>query len=138
MISGSSDTENKPFSVTPVLAGVLAALVYGSWAAFVNSEHGTAMSVKAGLGQGSYALFSTWIVTAAAIRSLNYFGYAPRDKLLAFTLTFLIMLMIPVVIHALLGTEDVLEAITPGLIWGSFYIGAVLRIQQPPNTGLES
>ena len=45
------------------LAPLLAAVVFGGWAAFVNSEYGLFVLVRSGLGQGVYAFFSTWIVT---------------------------------------------------------------------------
>lgn len=119
----------KLFKVSPVIAGILAALVYGSWAAFVNSEHGTIIWVKAGLGQGTYAFFSTWIVTNTALKSLAFFGSRWWAQLLSFLTSFLVMITFPLTIHTLLGTVDILQAIAPGLIWGSVYINIVIRLQ---------
>lgn len=103
-------------------------LIYGAWAAYVNSDHGSEMALRAGLGQGAYAFVSTWLVTAAARELLARLGYHSLALVLSFFITFCLMLSIPLLLHALLGTVDVWEAILPGLIWGSGYIIFVLWI----------
>lgn len=104
-------------------------MIYGSWAAFVNLDHGTPMALRAGVGQGLYAFASTWLVTATAQQLLARFGYTSAAITLSFVLTFCLMLSLPLLIHTLLGTADILEAIVPGLIWGSGYILLVLRVE---------
>lgn len=104
-------------------------LVYGAWAAFVNLDHGSEMALRAGLGQGAYAFASTWLVTGTAQHLLARLGYRPRGLLLSFLITFSVMLSIPLLIHTLLGTADIGEAILPGLLWGSGYILLVLRLE---------
>lgn len=84
--------------------------------------------VRSGLGQGSYAFFSTWIVTATARKTLRHFGPNWQGISLSFLSSFSIMLIFPITIHAILHTPDVVEAILPGLIWGSIYIALVIRI----------
>ena len=103
-------------------------LIYGVWAAFVNLDHGNEMALRAGLGQGAYAFVSTWLVTGAARELLARLGYHTLALVLSFLITFSLMLSIPLLLHALLGTVDVWEAILPGLIWGSGYIIFVLWI----------
>ncbi|MDT8398567.1 MAG: hypothetical protein RQ899_08140 [Pseudomonadales bacterium] len=111
-----------------LLTASLAFVVYGSWAAYVNSEYGLEALLRAGLGQGLYAFFSTWLVTAAARTFLQKIGYNRKGLFISFLLTFCVMLAIPVTLHTLLRTRDVWEAILPGLIWGSVYILLVLRL----------
>ena len=111
-----------------ILAPVLAFFIYGGWAAFVNSEYGTTVWLKAGLGQGCYALFSTWIVTLVTQKTFTRVGADWRGFVLGFVAGFAIMVAIPLFIHNVLGTPDILEAIAPGLVWGSFYVMFVLRV----------
>ena len=108
---------------------MLAGIIYGSWAAYSNSDHGIHAAKLAGLGQGLYALFSTYIVT---LTTYYCFHKTKQNSLikqsltcrltLSFFISFLVMLSIPIIIHSLLLTPDILEAITPGLIWGSGYV----------------
>jgi len=109
-----------------ILAATLAFLIYGSWAGWVNSEYGLAITLRAGLGQGIYAFFSTWVVTAVARRILYQYGLNWKGMFISFLVTFLVMLAFPVVIHNILMTPDIIEAILPGLIWGSGYIAVVI------------
>lgn len=110
------------------LAPALAFLIYGAWAAFVNSEYGAEVYLKAGLGQGMYALFATWIITALTQTTFIKAGADGRAVVLAFLAGFAVMLAIPLSVHSLLQTPDVLQAITPGLIWGSGYLLVVLKV----------
>tara|TARA_R100001377_G_scaffold50373_1_gene29308 strand:- start:224 stop:580 length:357 start_codon:yes stop_codon:yes gene_type:complete len=103
-------------------------LIYGPWAAFVNLDHGPEMALRAGLGQGAYAFVSTWLITGTARAALARLGYHSLALVLSFLITFCLMLSIPLLLHALLGTADVWEAILPGLLWGSGYIFFVLWI----------
>jgi hypothetical protein len=86
------------------------------------------MALRAGVGQGVYAFVSTWLVTATAQQLLARLGYHPRGLLLSFLITFGLMLSIPLLLHTLLQTVDIWEAILPGLIWGSGYIVLILRL----------
>ena len=104
-------------------------LIYGVWAAFVNLDHGSDMALRAGLGQGAYAFVSTWLVTASAQHLLAWLGYNRLGLALCFLLTFCLMLSLPLIIHTLLGTADIWEAIAPGLLWGSGYIVFVLGVE---------
>lgn len=84
------------------------------------------MAWRAGLGQGFYAFASTWMVTAMAREALRRLGTSRGGLALSFVLSFAVMLCFPLLIHAVLGTIDVWEAIAPGLVWGSGYIAFVL------------
>ena len=112
----------------PIAMSLLAVLVYGSWAAFTNMDHGFHAALMAGLGQGAYAFVSTFTVTSLAQKSYSYFGAGVKGFLFSFIATFLVMLLIPLGIHSVLGTPDVLEAISLGLIWGTGYILFILWV----------
>lgn len=78
------------------------------------------------MGQGLYAFASTWMVTAMARGALQRLGTSLRGVVLSFVFSFVVMLCFPLLIHSVLGTIDVWEAIAPGLVWGSAYIAFVL------------
>ena len=111
-----------------MLAGLLAFLVYGVWAGYVNSEYGVEIAVRSGLGQGIYAFFSTFFVTAMARRMLVKYGHGVNGIIISFSCSLIVMLAFPLTIHAILRTPDVIEAILPGLIWGTLYIVFVIRL----------
>ena len=117
------------------LAACLALLVYGSWAAFVNAEHGAHMAWRAGLGQGLYDFASTWMVTAMAREALRRLGTSLGGVALSFVLSFAVMLCFPLLIHAVLGTIDVWEAIAPGLVVGQwlYCLCAVAGLSREPG-----
>lgn len=116
---------------------ILAFFIYGGWAAFVNSEYGSVVWIKAGLGQGMYALFSTWVVTTVTQKAFSRFRSGWQAFLVGFIAGFGVMLAIPLVIHHFLATPDVFEAIAPGLAWGSLYVIFVLRMSQKEKQEIE-
>lgn len=109
-------------------APLLAAFVFGGWAAFVNSDYGLLVSVRSGLGQAVYALFSTWIVGRTATNVFSFADGRAQGVLLSFVASFLVMLSIPLTIHYALRTPETLNAILPGMLWGSGYIATYLWI----------
>ncbi len=118
-----------------ILISLLAGLIYGSWAAFANFEHGTAVAAKAGIGQGIYALASTWLVTLTAVYVYHKLKGGWLGFCCGFGSSFLVMLSIPLLIHSILLTPNVWQAILPGLIWGSGYIFIYLLKQRIPEEG---
>ncbi len=114
------------FKFKHLLIPLLAGLVYGVWAGFANSEHGFSVALRSGMGQGLYAFFSTWLVTSVARRSYYFFGCGKKGGFLGFAISFLVMLTLPLSVHAALATPNVWQAISPGLVWGSGYIAFYL------------
>ena len=110
------------------MAPVLAAVVFGSWAAFVNSEYGLLVLIRSGLGQGIYAFFATWIVTRTAANVFAFTGGGPHGLIMSFIASFLVMICFPLTIHHALGTPEILNAILPGVLWGSGYIFTYLWV----------
>lgn len=103
-------------------APIIAGLVFGGWAAFVNSEYGTFVLVRTGLGQGIYALFSTWIVTHTVTAVMKITKENPLQFFISFASAFVVMVSIPLALHTALRTPEIALAIAPGILWGSIYI----------------
>lgn len=112
----------------------MAAVVFGGWAAYVNSEYGLFVLLRTGLGQGLYALFSTWIVSKTAADIYAFAGGKLRGFVAGFIASFLIMVSIPLAIHHVLGTPEIIAAILPGIIWGSGYIATYLWVFSKDNS----
>lgn len=110
----------------PIVAALLAFVIYGCWAYYANHEHGIDKALPAGIAQGAYAFFSTLIVGEMAKRLCLKLGMNIKSIVISFALTFVVMLLIPLIIHSALKTPDIMETILPGLIWGSGYILAIL------------
>ncbi|MDO6763226.1 hypothetical protein [Agarivorans sp. 1_MG-2023] len=119
--------------LSPWQIALLAALVYGAWAAFVNSEHGNAVALKAGLVQGSYAFVSTWLISFIAKWMLLRWGFSQTVRWSAMSVSWLVMLAIPVVLHTWQKTPDLVEAILPGLAIGSLYLWSYCQQLQAPK-----
>ena len=111
------------------LAPIAAAVVFGGWAALVNVPHGAGFAIRAALGQGIYALFSTRLVTWAALAVWARNADASLRFAKAFLAGFVVMLSIPLLVHSLLGTPEILAAMLPGAVWGSGYIAIYLLLQ---------
>ncbi|MGY5451544.1 hypothetical protein ACVFI8_11465 [Agarivorans sp. MS3-6] len=108
--------------LSPWQIALLAALLYGAWAAFVNSEYGSNIAFKAGIVQGSYAFGSTWLISFIAKSVLQHWGYSQAVRCLAMAVSWLVMLFIPVTLHTWQQTPDLIEAMLPGLAIGSVYL----------------
>ena len=80
----------------------------------------------AGLVQATYAFFSTFFITHVAQRTFVKYECGVRGGLAGFGASFVVMLAIPITVHNLMGTPEILHTILPGLIWGSIYLLGVL------------
>lgn len=108
------------------VAPILAALIYGVWAGWVNAEHGNHIALRVGIIQAVYAFVSTLTVAEAAKWMYRKLSPSLLHLTLTFFATFGVMLGFPLVVHYLAMTPDILEAILPGLLWGSLYILVLL------------
>jgi hypothetical protein len=107
-------------------APLLAALVFGGWAMYVNRQAGLTIALRSGLAQGVYAVFCTQIVGRVAVDVFRRTLGMRWRYILSFGASFLAMIAIPAVLHRAVGTPEILAAVLPGLIWGSGYIVAIL------------
>lgn len=108
------------------LAPVAAAIFFGGWAAIVNSVYGPAVMLRSGLGQGLYALAATWLVTQTACSVYRRTGRHVRGWLAGFSSALGVMLVVPLTIHSILRTPEIVTAILPGLLWGIGYVSVLL------------
>lgn len=106
----------------PLVAAVLAMLVYGGWAAAVNAEHGLTIALRSGLGQGMYAFVATFVTGFLAIKTFQYFNHKKIGFILGFVFSFIIMISIPYTVHTWLETPNKWEAMSLGLVWGTLYL----------------
>jgi len=105
---------------------ILAAVVYGAWAGFANSEHGFSIWVKAALVQAIYAFASTLSITHIAQFVFLKFKCGFSGIVTGFLASFIVMIATPLLVHNAVGTPDIWEAILPGMIWGSIYLAGFL------------
>lgn len=108
------------------LAPIAAAILFGSWAAIVNSIYGPAVMLRSGVGQGLYALAATWLVTRTACSVYRRTGRHVRGWLAGFSASLGVMLVIPLTIHSILRTPEIVAAMLPGILWGIGYVCVLL------------
>ncbi len=82
--------------------------------------------MRAGLGQGGYALVATWLVTRTAVCVLRRAGGGVRGAALAFAAALCVMIALPLAVHLSLGTPEIAAAMGPGLLWGGGYVAVLL------------
>ena len=116
--------------VIAFLSGLAALLVYGSWAAYANFEHGRSAWVMAATVQGVYAFVSTLTVTVCAQWIYIKVGRGIKGILVGFGSSFIVMLAIPIAVHSWAGTPDIVQTILPGIVWGSLYLISYLLLQE--------
>lgn len=99
-----------------------AGLGYGAWAFYANFGHGFSMAFMAATVQAVYAFISTLSITHVARFVFLHYKCGYRGIFAGFSLSFLVMLAIPLIVHNFFGTPNIWETILPGLIWGSIYL----------------
>lgn len=127
----------KNYSHKEFLTAVIAGLGYGGWAFFANMGHGIHAGIMAGLVQGIYAFFSTLSVTYIAHWAFHKYDCGIRGILAGFFSSFLLMLLIPTIVHNLIMTPNILKTILPGLIWGSLYLFSYVIVLEKKNRGIK-
>ena len=118
---------------SPWQIALLAAVGYGCWAGWVNSEYGNTIALKTGLIQGTYAFISTAIVTLIAKKILTLFSYSRGSRWLALLASWSVMLAIPISLHTWQHTPDLLQAIVPGAMIGTLYLWTYCHSCQAPQ-----
>lgn len=64
----------------------------------------------------------SWIVTHTVAEVMKFTQAHSLRFLVSFISGFVVMVSIPLAIHATLGTPEILLAIAPGVLWGSIFI----------------
>jgi len=125
---------------------LLAALFYGSWAAYSNYEYGIEPFLVAGLVQGSFAFAATLALALVVSWLLRWqrqtrkhptFQRADEEIPLptstvyqsaqVFVIVSILLATIPATLHYAAGTPDILQAMLPGLILGNGYLIVLIR-----------
>ncbi|WP_156312569.1 hypothetical protein [Marinagarivorans algicola] len=112
---------------TPLINASMALLLYGSWAFYANIEHGYAAGLIAGSLQGIYAFGSTLCITLVALWVYKRCGGGMVGISAGFSLSFIVMLIIPWAVHSIADTPNKLQTVLPGIIWGSVYLMVILH-----------
>ena len=99
-----------------------AALVYGLWAFYANSEYSFITSSRAAIIQGIYAFISTLLITHVAYKVFLHYKCGVKGVTTGFCVSFIVMLILPLSVHSAFQTPDIWQTILPGLIWGSMYL----------------
>jgi len=108
----------------PAVAGFL---VYGLWACFANSDHGTPVAVRSGLVQGSYSFVLTLTTTVLMQRLYQRWAGLPGRGVWV-TLTVCTGLFATAYgINWLAGTPEILMTILPGFFIGCLFTATYIK-----------
>lgn len=130
-----------------LFAPVFAALFYGGWAAYSNHEYGNAMMLMASLVQGSFAFTSTLLIALTvtalmnrqqrkslaslsegiAADTVNLLPVSLARSSIVFAQVSSLLAGIPAFMHMWAGTQEILQAMLPGLVVGNGYLVALIR-----------
>ena len=113
----------KEIRIFDLVSCVLAALGYGGWAFFANFDTSASAAWRASILQGCYAFGSTLLLNTAVRTISRKLGGGPRGKTIAYICGLIIIVSIPLAIHSVAQTPNILLTIAPGVIWGSIYVG---------------
>lgn len=120
---------------TSLINAIAAFWLYGGWAVYANFEYGQKVGLTAGLIQGVYAFCSTLSITLIALWVYRRCHNRSVGLVAGFSVSFMVMLIIPWAVHSVTGTPNILQTVLPGIIWGSVYLAFILYLQTrtPPS-----
>jgi hypothetical protein len=112
-----------------LLPSTLAFVLWGGWAAYINSQHGTAEAVRSAIAQGIASFVITIFLTFSVARLHGVlrqrFARAVLPALATVTLTGSLL----VALHSLAGTPEVLATVVPPITVAALYC---LYVNPPP------
>jgi len=123
-----------------VISGIAGFLVYGGWAFWINSSHGTAMGISAGILQGSYSFVLTLTTTLVMEYLMATLKGIPFRGVLTVVLVSAITLSVAYSLQWLNGTPEILFTILPGFFIGAVYCAvyvAGLQAIDTPEDGID-
>lgn len=122
-----------------LLSGLAGFAVYGSWAGYANLAHGAEVALRSGLIQGSYSLALTFATTLLMERLYRLLQQLRAAVPLTIVLTGSLLLILPMFIHWLAGTPEILMTVLPGfaigMVYTSVYVLALARANAGSPTG---
>jgi len=104
----------------------LAACVYGGWAGYSNfGESGASSWIAAAIVQGSFAFVATLLLTKCVVFLLQWRnGWLPSGA--AYCLCSMVLLVVPIAMHLIAGTPNLMQSILPGAVIGHCYLGYLI------------
>lgn len=103
------------------LSAILAFLLWGSWAYYVNFSVSIKNGVISGLAQGTVSLVLTFFVISLTTTLYNFFdGKLKKNILTPIIVVFLLQTLL-VSIHSLIGTPNILKTTIPPLFVALFF-----------------
>lgn len=121
------------------MAGLAGFLVYGSWAAYANFDHGMSIATRSGLVQGTYSLVLTFAMTLVTEWLFGRLCRLPGGMVFTVVIVSGVLFATAYVIHRLVGTPEILMTILPGFVIGSIYTSIyVLGLSHGTNAVNES
>ena len=110
--------------IRSVTAGILALIVYGGWAYYVNSPYGVSAGIRAASVQGGYSLvltLSTTLLMEGLYHSLQSIRPGGGNLVLTVLLTSAVTFTTAWVINRGFGTPRIFMTILPGFLIGTAY-----------------
>lgn len=104
-----------------IAAGILGFIVYGSWAFYVNFQHGLTSGVQAGIVQGTYSLALTLSTTMLMEFLWVSFQSIKGQHVLTIAMTSVITFATAYSINWIFDTPEILLTIFPGFLIGLLY-----------------
>lgn len=116
-----SKPERRSATLRSVLAGLVGAALYGSWAFVVNRDHGADVALTAALTQAFVSFSATFAVTATMETLARTALSLPLRFLFSSLGGFGLAALYTLGMHLWMGTPEVLKTAAPSLIVGSVY-----------------
>jgi hypothetical protein len=110
-------------------APLLAFLVYGTWATFVNYWAHADNFILSGIAQGSYAFATTYLLKLSVLKIYQKLQQTRLALLYTFASSFILLVSIPTLIHLLANTKEIFYSILPGAIIGGVYLMLILKYE---------
>ena len=104
-----------------LLSATAGALIYGSWAYWVNMSDGPQMAITTALVQGSFSFVLTLSMTLILEYLYRFLG--PGTRAVVYTTTFVsaFMFVTAYSLQWLAGSREILMTILPGYLIGTIY-----------------
>ncbi len=112
--------------LSPTINSVVAALGYGAWAAYANSEHASEIWIRAGIVQAITSFTVTLVITLFARWVFHKAGGRKKGVVVSYLCSFVTVTAFSYAAHYVFGTPDIWQTIAPSMIIGSCYLVSYL------------
>ena len=111
---------NSPW-IRSLLSSIAAFVIYGGWAYFVNRSHDESLAQMIGVVQGGYSFGLTFVMTLVTEWLYQKFSNQTHQVRYVMVTVCTALFIMPVTIHWMIGTPEILMTILPGFVIGSIY-----------------